>query len=44
MVESIKNDEYGIGYISLSSLKDSGLKGLIYEGIAPTEENVLNGS
>ena len=44
MVESVKNDEYGIGYISLSSLKDSGLKGLIYEGVAPTEENVLNGS
>ena len=41
MVESVKNDEYGIGYISLSSLKDSGLKGLIYEGVAPTEENVL---
>ena len=42
MVNAVKNDEYGIGYISLSSLDDSGLKGLVYEGVEPTEENVLN--
>lgn len=44
MINAIKNDEYGIGYISLSSLADSGLKGLVYEGVTPNEENVLNGS
>ena len=42
MINSIKNDKYGIGYISMSSLEDSGLKGLYYEGVEPTEENVLN--
>lgn len=44
MINSIKNDKYGIGYISMSSLEGSNLKGLIYEGVAPTEENVLNKS
>ncbi len=28
MISAIKNDEYSIGYISLSSLEDSGVKGL----------------
>lgn len=42
MISVVKNDEYGIGYISLSTLKDSGLVGLSYEGVEPTEENVLN--
>ena len=44
MINSIKNDKYGIGYISMSSLEDSGLKGLYYEGVEPTEDNVLNGT
>lgn len=44
MINSLKNDMYGIGYISMSSLEDSGLKGLYYEGVEPTEENVLNGT
>lgn len=44
MVTSVKNDEYGIGYISLSSLSDSGLKGLNYDGIVPNEANVVAGS
>jgi phosphate transport system substrate-binding protein len=44
MINLIKNDEYGIGYISLSSLENSGLKGLVYNAIDPTEENVLNGT
>ncbi len=44
MINSIKNDVYGIGYISLSSLENSNVKGLNYEGVAPTEENVLNGT
>ncbi len=42
MVNRIKEDEYGIGYISLSSLESSGLTGLNYEGVVPSEENVLN--
>ncbi|MGM9969074.1 MAG: substrate-binding domain-containing protein [Anaeroplasma sp.] len=44
MITGVKGDEYGIGYISLSSLESSGVKGLIYENVAPTEENVINGS
>lgn len=44
MISSIKNDVNGIGYISLSSLAESGLKGLYYENVEPTEENVLIGA
>lgn len=44
MITAIKGDKNGIGYISLSSLADSGLKGLVYENVEPTEANVLNGS
>lgn len=43
MISAVKNDEYGIGYISLSSLEASGLKGLLLNNVMPTEENVLNG-
>ncbi|MBN2877039.1 MAG: substrate-binding domain-containing protein [Bacilli bacterium] len=42
MISSVEGDEYGIGYISLSSLADSGLTGLNFEGVQATEENVLN--
>lgn len=42
MINKIKGDEYGIGYISLTSLADSGLKGLDFDGVEATEENVLN--
>ncbi len=34
-------DEYGIGYISLSSVNAS-VKGLYFEGVEPTEANVIN--
>lgn len=44
MIRAIKNDENGIGYISLSSLSGSGLKGLEFNNVKPTEANVLNGS
>jgi len=44
MINALKNDEYGIGYISLSSLEDSGVKGLNYNGVNPTEANVINGT
>lgn len=42
MLQSIKNDEFGIGYASLSGLE--GVKPLSYEGVTPTEENVINGT
>lgn len=44
MISAIKNDIYGIGYISMSSLASSNLKGLNYENVNPTEDNVLNGT
>ncbi|MGI6781342.1 MAG: substrate-binding domain-containing protein [Acholeplasmataceae bacterium] len=44
MINSVKNDDYGIGYISLATLKDSGLKGLNFNGVEPTEANVINKS
>lgn len=44
MIEKIKNDTYGMGYISLSSLEESSLHGLTFEGVEPNEENVLNGT
>ncbi|MCI6156145.1 MAG: hypothetical protein MR674_05580, partial [Erysipelotrichaceae bacterium] len=40
MINSVKNDVNGIGYISLSSLGEAGVKGLVYEGVEPTEANV----
>lgn len=42
MIKSIKNDMYGIGYISMSSAEASGLNALSFEGVLPTEENVLS--
>lgn len=44
MINYLKNDVYGIGYISLASLEESGLKGLDYNGVKPTVENVVNGT
>lgn len=44
MISSVANDAYGIGYISLSSLEESGLTGLNFEGTEATEENVLDES
>ena len=44
MISLINNDEYGIGYIALASLKESGLKAVNYEGITPSEEVVINGT
>ncbi|MDP3130897.1 MAG: substrate-binding domain-containing protein, partial [Bacillota bacterium] len=34
-------DEYGIGYISLSTVNNT-IKALYYDGVAPTEANVMN--
>ena len=44
MITKIKNDIYGIGYISLASYDDKVVKGLIYNDVNPTTENVLNSS
>jgi len=44
MITAVNNDVYGIGYISLASLSESGLTGLAYNGIQATEENVNNGT
>ncbi len=44
MITKIKNDTYGIGYISLASYDDQVVKGLTYNKVDPTEENVLNSS
>lgn len=41
ILTTIAIDEYGIGYVSLSSV-NSSIKGLQFNGIAPTEANVIN--
>lgn len=41
ILTSMGTDEYGIGYVSLSSLNNT-IKGLSFEGVAPTVVNVLN--
>ncbi len=41
ILNAMSIDEYGIGYVSLSSVNDS-IKGLYFEGVAPTEANVIN--
>lgn len=45
MLSAIANDTYGIGYVSLDSLKNStSVKGLKFEGVEATSENALNGT
>jgi phosphate transport system substrate-binding protein len=44
MISSVKNDANGIGYISLSTLATSGVTGLSYEGVKPSEATVLDGT
>jgi phosphate transport system substrate-binding protein len=41
ILTSMATDEYGIGYISLASL-DNTVKGLQFDGVAPTIANVIN--
>lgn len=43
IIDAVRNDENAIGYISLSSLVDD-VKGLKYNGVEPTEDNVINGT
>lgn len=44
IINAVQQDEFAIGYVSLSTFSPSLFKGFYYEGIEPTEENVLNGS
>lgn len=44
IISAVQNDEYAIGYISLSTLDTTLFNGLNYEGVEPTEKNVLDGS
>ncbi len=41
IMTSMQTDEYGIGYVSLASLTNE-IKGLSFNGVAPTVENVIN--
>ena len=41
ILSTIAIDEYGIGYVSLSSVNNT-IKGLNFNGVAPTEANVIN--
>ncbi len=43
MINSVKRDKNGIGYIGLSSLHESGLKGLMFNGVTASAESVMNG-
>ncbi|MBE0701351.1 MAG: substrate-binding domain-containing protein [Acholeplasmataceae bacterium] len=43
LLSAMTVDEYGIGYISLSTLNDT-VKGLYFEGVEPTEANVIDDS
>ena len=43
-VSAVQTDRFAIGYISLSTLNTTLFKGLNFEGVAPTEANVLNGT
>jgi len=44
MITLVNNDVYGIGYISYASLETSGLKALKYEGVAASEEGIVDGT
>lgn len=41
IMQAMTVDEFGIGYVSLSSVNDT-VKGLSFEGVEPTEANVIN--
>ncbi|MFP4178174.1 MAG: substrate-binding domain-containing protein [Acholeplasmataceae bacterium] len=43
IMTSMTVDEYGIGYVSLSSVNDT-IKAMHFEGVEPSEENVMNDS
>ena len=43
-VNAVQTDPFAIGYVSLSTYEPTLFKGFNFEGVEPTEENVLNGS
>jgi phosphate transport system substrate-binding protein len=43
-VSAVQTDKYAIGYVSLSTLNTTLFKGLNFNGVEPTEANVLNGT
>ena len=43
IIAAVQDDVYAIGYVSLSTLDETLFKGLNFEGVAPTEANVLSG-
>ncbi|MFP4287113.1 MAG: substrate-binding domain-containing protein [Candidatus Izemoplasmataceae bacterium] len=43
-VNAAQEDPYMIGYVSLSTLNTELFKGFNFNGVEPTEENVLNGT
>ncbi|QWB95906.1 substrate-binding domain-containing protein [Mycoplasmatota bacterium] len=43
IIAAVQQDEFAIGYVSLSTLDSSLFKGLSFEGVEPTEETVLSG-
>ena len=43
-VNAVQIDPYAIGYVSLSTLDTNLFRGFHFNGVAPTEENTLNGT
>jgi len=43
IIAAVQSDENAIGYVSLSTLDTTLFKGLNFEGVEPTEANVLSG-
>lgn len=43
IISAVQDDDYAVGYVSLSTLDTTLFKGLSFEGVAPTEANVLSG-
>jgi len=44
ILSSVETDEYGIGYVSLASYQPEKVKGVAFEGVEPTIDNVVNDS
>jgi phosphate transport system substrate-binding protein len=43
IIAAVQDDEYAIGYVSLSTVDDSLFKSLNFDTVEPTEANVLSG-
>jgi phosphate transport system substrate-binding protein len=42
IISSVETDEYGIGYVSLASYDPDVVKGINFEGVEPSIQNVVN--